>query len=413
MINSITIKNIRLTGPISIDGSSGITVAQKNRNILLDLNDSEITIPKTDQGDISNPGYLTSIQGVSATESGQFYILGDTCTSITDKTQSSELLIFDGCAACSSCDKVVQVAALIQDCSIWLNGLKDCQLYYQPGATALWNQMLSQRHKFPDNCAITRAVTEETRQQAFKQSTKLLYEYKATVAMWNYLVTTKSGNTTIANALQDYGGFVVMSKRTIDLCTPDSTAVSDIILHIDITLVQGQLKSSLGKYNMCVVVLPVSQNSYIQQGTDTGGLKNTVYWKSAEVNEEHTVQDQSLAISSTFTFKPSKACRAVFSGALKILPVIVDFNPESSSESIVPVSGTQIDLSAFANRRKFATEITDKQQVSMNRWLVKTYWKYTVGSLTMDETTSTQTRYYTTGYSKYPKESDSGSTSAT
>ena len=50
----------------------------------------------------------------------------------------------------------------------------------------------------------------------------MLYQYKAVVAMWNYLVRTKSGVTQILQAPEDYSGFIIQSKRNIDSCGKSS-----------------------------------------------------------------------------------------------------------------------------------------------------------------------------------------------
>jgi hypothetical protein len=73
----------------------------------------------------------------------------------------------------------------------------------------------------------------EYRQREFGKAVKLLYQYKAVVAMWNYLVFTKARSIEVVQASETHLGFIMQSKRIIDFC---DAGLSTVTLHLKATL---------------------------------------------------------------------------------------------------------------------------------------------------------------------------------
>ena len=157
--------------------------------------------------------YVSSINTKTADYTGTLLLLGSQCISVVDSGDTTDpqstpadnhtINIFDGCKACNDCQSVWQVIQAIQQLHIWIIGLKDCVLYYQPTAQTLWTKLNQGRQSAitdqTGRCSYTPRVYN--RQQQFGKATKLLYQYKAAVAMWNYLVYNMSSKMVIQPAM--------------------------------------------------------------------------------------------------------------------------------------------------------------------------------------------------------------------
>ena len=262
---------------------------------------------------ISNYTYLSSINTKTADQDGTILLLGSQCISIVDSTDSTDPLstpsdahtinIFDGCKACNDCDAVWDIIQALQQLHIWIIGLKDCILHYQSTASTLWEKLTEHRNtNLSDDTGLCSYTSQmPTRQQAFGRATKLLYQYKAAVAMWNYLVYNLSSRVTVQPALQDYTGFSVKIKRRFNMCGCSGADVGGGMasLTIELKRVSGQrTKGSVQRqqvvdqqattqqtgqqqtgylikkvpYALGFYVDAVPQNTYIQTHTDKGGF---------------------------------------------------------------------------------------------------------------------------------------------
>lgn len=414
MITSLRIKNKSLTDTITLVPGENFLISSKQNKI-----NFSASISSNSSSSYSIP-YLTTIQGVNSTSESQFYILGDLCTSITDNidksdpqciSQSNTFSLYDGCTACSQCDKYEQLKNNIYECYVWLSGLKDCQLYYQQGAAKLWQQMKTQIPGKSINCNIESKLDKWERSQEFGKAVKLLYQYKAAVAMWNYIVFTKTKSLQVIKASQDYGAFIVQCKKSIDTCTSDSsTVLSDIELQFDIELLQGQLPQLLAQTfeNMSLYVTSVSQNTYIQYGTDSGAsiLENSTIYYQGVPNPQISVSYQLYTgpkIHAVVIFTPKQKCKAVFSGSFKVIPVIT-----GGSDSTVPQSSL-ISLADFAAMRTRNTAIDLSQQVMSNVWKIQSGWTYDIGKQHVTADSTKQTKLFSTSFSMHGQRSDSSS----
>lgn len=246
----------------------------------------------------------------------------------------------------------------------------------------------------------------QDRQHDFGMATKLLYQYKAVVAMWNYLVRTKSGMTEISIAPQDYTGFVVQSKRNIDSCGKDSAGNPSF--YATITLQQGQTASYLASVDcgMGFYINKIDENTYIEYGRDTGITRqqdtNNIQMTVISVS---TVSNK-IQIKIRFDFHPQRCASSIFSASVKILPVVYklgyDYPVYDSGGQIQQTypapsdSCSQIDLDQWIAWRSKATTVTEAMQKAKNRWFIQTKW-----TSDPEETPIEQSFYYHTSYSKY------------
>ena len=359
--------------------------------------------------------YVRSINYTSPLQTGQFMLFGDYCTSVVQHTDNSDPMstadsntinIFDGCKSCTDCQTQWYTQSMLQECLLWLAGLKDCVLHYQPAAARLWKQMLNKRTLEIQGCGKSDIDDQSYRQRQFGKAVKLLYQYKAAVAMWNYLVFTKARSLQVVQAPQSHLGFIVQSKRIIDFCDAD---ISQVKLYITATLQSGQTNQFLSTQGRIMLVYAgkVDQNTYIQYGKDTASLGGGLDTDNVSSNISADMQPQ---VNCVLTFNPTRECRAVFSGSLKVLPVICQ---GAYNQDYQPPSTTLIDIQEYAAAAYDACDIDLGQLTSTNRWCISLAWQFTVGDMTATRQDTEQVTYYTSGFGLYPTRSDSQSYTGT
>lgn len=338
--------------------------------------------------------YISSIQTVQANSVGDIELLGDMCTSVIDSTDPdytkfqslSDLVVFDGCAPCSSCDKVAQLQEIVKDLNIWIDGMKDCQLYYQLGASHLWEKMIQKKQQ--QRNLVGQCTVQSSLQRDFNSAVRLLYQYKALVYMWNYLVFLKSGNTEILQASQSYAGFVARSKRSIDTCG----GPGEIKLHIRAKLIQGQTPENIPENRkMFIFAALVQQNTGIQYNST----------ETVNINQQNTYTSQITLLSDNtidacITFNPPESCKGIFTGGIKVLPVL--------SHSDLQISNL-LSLDQYIQLKQDANYITKEEQKLKNIWQIEVWWQYdNFGSQgQIQQQNSKETKIYTTGYYTYPQ----------
>ena len=352
---------------------------------------------------------------------GNFNILGSLCTSIVDATDDTDLqaiadsnsiLIFDGCIPCNTCTTIAWLQTQLQRCQLILTGLKDCQLYDQQKAQALWQHMSAGRQqlKLPESCKLQDNIISVDRKAAYGQAVKLLYQYKAVVAMWNYMVRCKSWTVKIQPAPQDYAGFVVQTKRTIDTC-----GVSGYRPYVDIhiQLQDGQTKQFLenGGYGMGVYADKIAQNTYIAINHDPSSVQGDSSQVSVTVSKVQLDQlTGHVVIDVHVAFAPTTAAYIVVSAAIKVLPSLYRpggqikvINDAGEEDTYTAPEGlfTQFSLQDWVKYRIAATTITQALQTERNIWKVDVSWSGLQDTSDSNGRFDTH-RYYTTAYAKYP-----------
>ena len=402
--------------------------------------------------------YVSSINTKTADQTGTLLLLGSQCISIVDSGDTTDLQstpsdqhtinIFDGCKACNDCQAVWQIIQAVQQLHIWIVGLKDCVLYYQPTAQALWTKLNEGRQSGADitdqsgKCRYTPRIY--SRQQQFGRATKLLYQYKAAVAMWNYLVYNLSSKMVIQPALQDYTGFSVKIKRRFNLCDcADSSKGATLTIYITRTgqqisgtterqteqtqqeqqsANQGTQQSDASLINSVPYALGfyvglVPQNTYIQTHTDKGGFSqhNSAvqhYESDADTGISHQLSPinysaNGISIVSTvsYAFSSEDNGQYVCSAELKILPVMLSgqVSVERQDDQYVasitePDNPTQsLSLSQYTMYRRRNSTLSDDLLAQTNRWQIHACWQ---GGCTSADTSDAT--YYRTSYNLYP-----------
>lgn len=403
------------TGIVKLSTEQSLRISQTQTTVISLSQQITKRVPSDSQAD----AVYTINQIPASYWNGDYLILGGTCTSVTDRTDTTDiqtetteshaLSIFDGCFSCNSCQTIAQLQEDIQNLQIWINGFKDCNLYYQPAASRLWNAMLSKKISQEDTCILD-TTSLGNREQDFGQAVKLLYQFKALAAMWNYLIRTRSVIAQLLQAPQDYGGFVVQSKLDVNACQNPQQQVSSTKLTIDIQLQSGQTGEYLELINsgMGLFITKVDQNTYIALGKDSFEHLNlqAASGGTIQFTKEISSRDGKPHIHAQFTFTPSVSCDAVLAGALKILPVIYTKGKtyETGGQQTTAPSDSlaQLELSQWIAFRPYATTISEAQQTAFNRWYIQVSWD----NEALDQHIQ-QDYYYTAAFNKRPQLSDS------
>lgn len=386
---------------------------------------------------------LYTINGIKPFDwNGQFDIYGSACTSIIQYTDTSDpqalasdshdIAIFDGCYPCPICQQLAWVQNQIQNNQIWLKGMKDVNLYYQADAAGRWQDEIASKlsNQNPVQCYIKPTSISMDRGSVFGKAIKLLYQYRQAVAMWNFLVRTKAAHIQIVSAPQDFSGFIVQTKLSIDTCGIAQGTSTAVDLTIDAVLQSGQCDTSnsyswinggylqSGNLGMGIYADRTKQNTYIQYGKDTGihtlqNLDDNIQSNGTEVVYQ---QNGQIAVHTKLTFTPSKQAKTILSGAFKILPVLYikgqtypsQTGSDASNAHVSPTETvTRLSLKEWIQERAYATNITSQQQDLVNVWHIRVKWQ----SPAAIAKTMQQNLYYFAAFGRYPAVSQSDSLS--
>ena len=375
--------------------------------------------------------------------------------------KKSSLLVYDGCTACQSCSTLWKLHEALQEARLWAVGMKDCILYNQDTAELLWNNTLSlegfsktQQEQSSTTqsplCFYNYNITNpDYRKTQFIKAMQLLHQYKATVALWNYLCFLNTSQIQIVEASQDWAGFVIQAKKTYNNCDAKESTENNVpvTLYLDLQLTEGQIAEYLQAPSvlqkrarqMLLFASVVDQNTYIEIGTDSGGHSTRTYSyqrhktdDKAENNGQDATkskiqyhcefntdkfqpvfcsqqqsndnQDTDILLNASrqsssipdppirfkFQFKNLPTQRLILSASIKILPVVVYY--DTNNYRIFE------NIQTYTARRLEANAIAAVEQTKKNRWAVTTGWKQKtqVGCIRQE------TRYYTTGFCRYP-----------
>ena len=417
-----------ITG-LKINGTSFSTgilhLLSEDSNLSVQGTDTGITIQPVIPQDIFVAGstsdsisqtspYISRIQGIQPDQQGNIFLLGDYCISLTDHTDNSDpdsvpknehqITIFDGCSGCNTCKDQWRIQDMAQTCLLWMVGLKDCIIHYEPAAARLWQQMLQKYVLQVQHCGSSELSDKEFRSRQYGKAVKLLYQYKATVAMWNYLIYTTAGTMQVLQAAQDYCGFVIQAKRRIDMCGSSDSSSNQTVpvqLWMKATLQSGQLASVLAQKNniMRLFIMRVDQNTYMQYGKDTGNLVDQLDTTNIDSDFQiRTTQSGGVQVQMTLQYAPEKPCNVVFSGAWKILPTI-QLIEEDSGDTTQPLT-----LQQYAKIRYAASDFSMEEQIKTNRWRIDVAWIYDLDNMKATKENTLQSTYFVSAYCKYPEQ---------
>ena len=364
---------------------------------------------------------------------GQFDIYGSACTSVIQHTDTSDHLalasnshdiaIFDGCYPCPVCQELAWIQNQIQNNQIWLRGMKDVNLLYEPEAARRWSDSYTAKisNLNPVQCYIRPTSIAMDRGVIFGKAIKLLYQYKQAVAMWNFLVRTKSAHVQIISAPQDFSGFIVQTKMNTDTCGTQQIGSRHITLTIDAILQSGQCDAvdqyswPYGGYlrqnnlGMGIYAGRTQQNTYIEYGKDTGIHSKQNQQEGIQVSQVGVTKQEGgqIKVHSKFTFTPEKPAKTIFAGSFKVLPTIYrrghtyqsyDQQGETITYTSPSDSISDFTLKKWIKQRSYATDISEQEQDRVNLWHICVQWSSSTGLIEPMQ----QNLYYSAAFGKYP-----------
>ena len=189
---------------------------------------------------LANAGgpFVKTINTLTPTEDGQFFIEGGECDSIyvsggTDTVVAGDtvkkggtLHLVDLCPACDKCETIYRLEREIEYMKIWLNLLKDNVLYTDAIAKGRATFLEGKRIALDAACEDP-AYTEDP---IVKRGLQLMQQYFTLVHMWNYVVKEHNATTEIVTAPEDTAGFVVQTRRSLPSCGSSERIVCTIFV---------------------------------------------------------------------------------------------------------------------------------------------------------------------------------------
>ena len=179
--------------------------------------------------------FIKTINGVASNDDGEFFIDGSECDSwgiiengidsitgdqITGATTSGISLV-DLCPACKTCESVYRLQYEVENLKMWINTLKDVNLYMQDDMAQRRENLNNLRvTNLSDMCA---AGLEQVDAYMQLKSAQLLQQYMTVVHMWNYVVSQNNASNVIEVAPEDTAGFVVQTKRALPSCADNQS----------------------------------------------------------------------------------------------------------------------------------------------------------------------------------------------
>lgn len=225
----LKIGNTTITGTVRLAGSAPIAVGYdgKKHKIMLTRGSMSLfeeafnaLLDKYSEDD----RYISKINNVTPAAGGSFHILGSECDSvITDDSNEHALKITDLCPACSTCDTQYQIKRQLEFYNIYLNLIKDINLYTIGNYITRYND-LQNSYRIPTQsaCSITGRTAEQEVEEfnrLLNSAGKLLHNYITTVHMWNYVVNINNNDTQLSMPPEDGCGILVQTKRALTDCS--------------------------------------------------------------------------------------------------------------------------------------------------------------------------------------------------
>ena len=295
--------------------------------------------------------YVTSINEVRADNQGDFLIEGSDCLSWTYTDQTIEditlnngnpvhgaILLVDMCPSCVKCENIYSLMYELEDMKLWINMLKDVNLYDIEGTKTRYLNLKAKRVTQPVSpCGIYKEDNTVLR------GTQLFKEYVTMLHMWNYVVSINNYSSTIQIAPEDTAGFVVQTKHSVTTCGVNNTVkvgctVDACIDHI----ISGSTKGIPTDYNKLSVYIPPDSMHFSYGPMETGG-DGFLPIAGSTVTVTTGAQDEPPAIHGAATVKhlessphPYQVTKAgTFMLEAKFLPFIPSETKVSGSDTVI------------------------------------------------------------------------------
>lgn len=364
-----------------------IDISQKSNSIFIDLISSQS----------EKDNFLLSINNTTPYTSGDINLLGSNCTSIVDRDQEdfaaykdefegADILIYDGCKSCNDCQEYWKIHNMLQEALLWTVGLKDNALYTQKVSSRLWNDNIANRVQGyqtvqPNNCPIQLQSPYVRSQQFGMQANKLLYQYKAAVGLWNYLVTRHSKQLIIKEAIEQPTGFSIISQLAYNACNITDSSNIKATLQISIRLIKGQVQEfNTGKLKFFVDTVP--QNTRILYSS----VKPLSYQDIQSTGTLTPIKDQTT-LKFNIDYSPQIKCNLRFLAQIRVLPIVI---ASSNADSKI------IDKQTYIKHKQLQVDTPKASYTQGN----KNTWKVTAKWLINNQYNSLlqETSYYQTFY---------------
>lgn len=203
---------------------------------------NNITITPVIESDAADKEYIKSINGSQPNGKGEFFIDGSECVSWgevkngvvvggrPDETAEHDgMWLVDLCPSCTTCENVYRLKYEVETLKMWINTLKDVNLYQDADVGQRRDNLNGLRVTGPaaggiqDSFSRCGSGLQEDDQYLYVRGLQLLNQYITTVHMWNYLVQENNKSDLISIAPEDTAGFVIQTKRALPSCADEQT----------------------------------------------------------------------------------------------------------------------------------------------------------------------------------------------
>ena len=207
----------------------------KFKDATVDVLGQRLTVTPVIGATVADGKFIKTINGIAPNERGEFFIDGSDCESwgvISGGTESmfgesdgiepsdSGLSIVDLCPSCTTCEAVYRLKYEVENLKMWINTLKDVNLYMESAMdtrrTNLSSLRITGSSVSMEKCGVGLSVDDGYN---LLQASQLLQQYMTVVHMWNYVVSQNNASTEIVIAPEDTTGFVVQTKRALPSCS--------------------------------------------------------------------------------------------------------------------------------------------------------------------------------------------------
>jgi hypothetical protein len=224
--------------------------------------------------ELTDMSYVTSINNVSPSKTGAFFLLGSECTSISSSLEIEEgdsedtdgtISVVDLCTSCTKCGNYLNSLKQLEAYKILLNKIKDYNLYKKDIAAIREDFLNSKRLQLTSVCEeeLANNNIDEDKLLSMALSSDILFkQYIATIHMWNYAVSMAGAHTQITTAPEDPSGFVIQTLRAIPSCSGELSVSVDIKVTGPETCNDGDVVS-IYVPNPAVELLPTSKDSSV------------------------------------------------------------------------------------------------------------------------------------------------------
>lgn len=210
----------------------------------LDVADNSVAIAPVLASTVGDSAYITSINGVQPNNKGEFFIDGSECVSWgevkggtvmggrPDETAEHDgMWLVDLCPSCTTCENVYRLKSEVENMKMWINTLKDVNLYSDDNT--IWRRNALDTYRITGGTNAIEACGGDLNpddKYLYLKGFELFQQYMTVVHMWNYVVEQRNAGTVISTAPEDVAAFVVQTKRPITKCGDDNKLSCKIVV---------------------------------------------------------------------------------------------------------------------------------------------------------------------------------------